>query len=133
VSELDQQISDVFGLLGLLFVFVIGYFSALLPQAEELLERRASDLQSERRSLLARLRSYRKLTLGMIGMILLVDIVLFPISLSALTAWSLHEPFPTLRAGLLLIDAFLFVMLGAGIWLLVRLTRRIDQVRALGI
>lgn len=32
--ELDKQISDVFGLLAVLLVFVTGYFSALLPQAE---------------------------------------------------------------------------------------------------
>src|SRR5207244_12325068 len=39
VMSLDSQISDAFGLLGLLFVFVLGFFAAFVPVAEELIER----------------------------------------------------------------------------------------------
>lgn len=133
MNDLDQEISDVFGLLGLLFVFVIGYFSALLPQAEDLMQRRAPDVQAERRSLWARLRAYRKLTIGMIAMIVLVLAVLLPISRRALAGWSFHGSFPTLRGGLLLIDAFLMAMMFAGLWLWKRLSRRIDDVQRLGV
>jgi uncharacterized iron-regulated membrane protein len=133
LTDVDQEIADVFGLLGLLFVFVLGYFSALLPQAEELLQRRAPDVQEDRRALWARLRGYRRLTNGMVVMIVLVLGVLFPISRRSLETFSLAEGFPTLRAGLLLIDAFLVVMLIAGIWLWLRMSKRIDQVADLGV
>lgn len=133
MNPLDQEISGVFGLLGLLFVFVIGYFSALLPQAEELVSRRASDVQDERTALVARLRSYRQLTIGLLTMVLLVMVVLLPITRRVLDTWSIRGPFPTLRAGLVLIDVFLVAMFVVGVRLLSRLSKRIKTVKGLGV
>jgi hypothetical protein len=133
MNSLDKEISEVFGLVGLLFVFVIGYFSALLPQAEELISRRASDVQDERTALAARLRSYRKLTVGLQTMVSLVTIVLLPITRRVLDAWSFRGPFQTLGAGLLLVDTFLVAMFIVGVRLLLRLSTRIKAVDALGV
>jgi hypothetical protein len=44
---LDEEISSAFSLLGLLLVFVIGYFAAFFPLAQELLERPAPDVAAD--------------------------------------------------------------------------------------
>ena len=44
---LDEEISSAFSLLGLLLVFVIGYFVAFFPLAQELLERPAPDVAAD--------------------------------------------------------------------------------------
>ena len=44
---LDEEISSAFSLLGLLLVFVIGYFVAFFPLAQELLERPTPDVAAD--------------------------------------------------------------------------------------
>jgi len=50
MSRLDDEISSAFALLGLLLVFVICYFAALFPLAQDLLERPAPEVATDRQA-----------------------------------------------------------------------------------
>jgi hypothetical protein len=130
MRTLDQQITDVFSLLGLLLVFVIGYYSALLPQADQLLATTRPDARDDRLRLAARLSSYRTLATGLIVLIALVVALLWPLTRRVISAWTFDEPFPTMRAGLLLVDLILLVMAVAAIRLVLRLWSRGRELRA---
>jgi hypothetical protein len=125
VNTLDRQISDAFGVLAVLLVFVIAYFTALLPTVEELLERPSPEVEHERSQLLGRLRAYRKLAVGFAALTLLVGIVLLPLTADVVREWSFEWPIHTARAGLTLVDVCLLGMLVAGLRLFQRLSRRI--------
>lgn len=129
MKTLDDEINGILGLIGLLLVFVVGYFSALLPQVDEWLAREAPTVKADRSGLVRRLTAFRKLTIGFLCADLLVVALLTPVSRRVLLAWSFEEPFPTLRAGLLLIDLFLVVILVSGSFLLARLWKRIGHLK----
>jgi uncharacterized BrkB/YihY/UPF0761 family membrane protein len=131
VTALDREISQAFGLLGLLLVFVLGFFSAFLPLVEELINRdvppSASD--EERRQVLVRLQTYRRLVGGLSVLTLLVLSVLWPVTRRVAAAWRWSGPFPTIRAGLLMVDLMLLLLLVLTVWLLVRLGNRIGRLK----
>jgi hypothetical protein len=129
VTDLDREVADVLGLLGLLLVFVMGYFSAVLPQADALVERPAPDVQADLRTLIGRLRGYRRLAMALVGLIGVVLALLAPLTVEVVADWIDRGGYETVRAGLVMIDLFLIVMMGAGIWLLVRLNGRIAELR----
>lgn len=54
--ELDHELSSAASVVGLVLVFVFGYFVAALPFVEELIERQAPQDESARRRLHSRLR-----------------------------------------------------------------------------
>ena len=135
--DLDKQISDVFGLLAVLLVFVIGYFSALLPQAEDLISRVRPNEEAQRLALRTRLTTFRRLAYGLESLIVLVAALLLSVSRQAITSWPpnlafpwvFSDDFPTARAGLILVDLLLAAVFVATIWLIRSLSRRIRQLR----
>jgi hypothetical protein len=129
VTTLDDEITQILGLIGLLLVFVVGYFTALLPQTDEWLGREAPAVQADRKALVRRLGAFRKLAVGFLLADVLVLALLTPVSRRIVLDWSFEGPFPTLRAGLLLIDLFLVVILVSGAILLSRLWRRIQELK----
>jgi hypothetical protein len=60
----------------------------------------------------------------------LVLALLIPLSLRVGREWIVTGDYRTIRAGLLLVDVVLLAMLAVTIWLVKRLTRRIDQLTA---
>ena len=130
MNDLDAKISDVFGLLAVLLVFVIAYFSAIFPIADQLIEQDMSNKrESEKDALVARLGSYRWLTLGFLSLTVLVGLVVAPLSQEVIAAWSWHWPMSATRTGLLLVDVCLIGMVAAGMWLVWRLSRGIRNAK----
>src|SRR5207244_10194348 len=97
--SLDKEIVDAFSLIGLLLVFVAGYFSALLPTVEQLSQERVPDDWVHRRGLKSRLKSYRKLLRILLVLIASIVVLLLPLTKRVLVQWSLNWPFPTVQAG----------------------------------
>jgi hypothetical protein len=126
---LDDEISNAFSLLGLLLVFVIGYFAALFPLTEELLERPTPDVTADRRVLIARLRTFRILMGGVLPLTTATGLVVAPLTRRVVSAISLGGRFPTIQAGLLLIGVMLLALLVVALWAWVRLGRRINALR----
>lgn len=125
--NLDRQITDVFNLIALLLVFVLGFFAAFFPQADDLIERDlpASASQADRAQLIRRLRSYRLLVGGTGALTAIVLAVLGPLTARVATDWTWH--YSTARVGLLAVDLMLLGMLGVNGWLFRRLSKRIGD------
>jgi hypothetical protein len=130
MTTLDDEISTAFGLLGLLLVFVIGYFAALFPLAQDLLERPAPEVVADRRALVSRLRTYRILVGGVLLLTVGTGVVVTPLTRRVVQAISFRGQFPTVQAGLLLIDVMLLALFAVTVWVWVRLGRRIRLLRA---
>jgi hypothetical protein len=128
---LDNQISGAFGLLALLLVFVIGYFAAFFPNVQDLLDKPIPDIGAERMALAGRLRAYRALMWLVLLLTVLTAIVLAPLTRRVLVAISFSGPFPTIKAGLLLVDVMLLALLVLVIWLIVKIGQRIRVLRRL--
>lgn len=127
-KSLDEQIVDAGGLISLLLVFVFAYFSALLPQFEDLRHRPKPAAQDDQALLMRQLSSYRALACGILAVVVLVLALLAPLSWHALNA-QLWRPFRTLRVGLLLVDVLL-ILTGVGVIAeVVLLTQRRRQLR----
>ena len=126
--NLDKELVDVFNMVGLLLVFVAGYFSALLPLMEDLIHRRAPDGLDERRALVNRLASYRRLLAGLLFLVGAILSLLFPLCRRVLLDWSFIGPFHTVRAGFLLTYLMLIVVFILSVTLRHRLSRRIAEV-----
>ncbi len=131
MTPLDDEISTAFGLLGLLLVFVIGYFAALFPLAQDLLERPAPEVAADRRALITRLRTSRVLIGGVLLLAVGTGVVVTPLTRRVMLAISFRGPFPTIQAGLLLIDVMLIALFAVTMWVWVKLGRRIRMLRAL--
>jgi hypothetical protein len=130
MRPLDDEIATAFGLLGLLLVFVIGYFAALFPLVQDLLERPAPEVAADRRALVSRLRTYRVLVGGVLLLAIATGIVVTPLTRRVVLAISFRGPFPTIQAGLLLIDLMLVALVTVTIWVWMRLGRRIRTLSA---
>ena len=129
MSQLDDEISSAFALLGLLLVFVIGYFAAIFPLAQDLLERPAPEVAADRWALVARLRTYRVLVGGVLLLTVATGVVVTPLTRRVVMGISLSGPFPTIQAGLLLIDLMLLALIAVTVWVWIRLGRRIRVLR----
>ncbi|MGW4866307.1 hypothetical protein [Streptomyces chartreusis] len=111
MSDLNDEIVDVFSLAGLLLVFVFAYFSGVWPQAEsEMAKRKVSDnfVLGERRD---QLKRYFWLMVALNVVILLIAAILAPLFFDVLSRIRTDAPFDAVRAGLILVVAFLMVML----------------------
>jgi hypothetical protein len=126
---LNDQISGAFALLGVLLVFVIGYFAAFFPLVQDLLEQPAPEVAADRRALISRLRAYRVLVGGVLLLSVLTGVVLTPLTRRVVTSISFRGPFPTIGAGLLLIDVMLLVLFAVTLWMWIRIRRRIRMLR----
>ncbi len=129
MTRLEDEISSAFALLGLLLVFVIGYFAALFPLAQDLLERPAPEVAADRQLLIARLRTYRVLVGGVLLLTVATGVVVAPLTRRTVLDISFRGPFPTIEAGLLLIDLMLLALFAVTVWLWVRLGRRVRALR----
>lgn len=110
MSSLNDDIVDVFGLVGLLLVFVFAYFSGVWQQAEsEMAKRKVGDnfALEERRDLL---RRQLWLMIGLNVVIVLIAALLAPLFIEVLGRISVDAPFDAVRAGLILVVAFLLGM-----------------------
>jgi hypothetical protein len=131
MTTLDKEISTAFELLGLLLVFVIGYFAAIFPLAQDLLERPAPEVSADRRALTSRLHTYRILVGGVLLLTVATGVVIAPLTREAVLALSIDGPFPTIKAGLLLIDVMLLALFAVTTWVWARLSRRIRDLRSM--
>jgi len=129
MKMLDDQISSAFSLLALLLVFVIGYFAAFLPLVQDVLDKDIPDVEADRRGLISRLRAYRILVGGLLILAIMTGIVLGPLTRRVIVAISFSGPFPTIEAGLLLVDVMLLATVAMTVWLWVRIWRRVRTIR----
>jgi predicted metal-binding membrane protein len=129
MTTLEDEITSAFALLGLLLVFVIGYFAALFPLVQDLLDRPAPEVAADRRALASRLRTYRVLVAGVLLLAIATGVVVTPLTRRVVLAISFRGPFPTIEAGLLLIDVMLLALFVVTAWMWVRLGRRIRVLR----
>lgn len=122
--SLDEQIVAAANLLAVLLVFVFAYFSALLPQIEELRSRQRPDVKLDRTQLSTRLRTYQLITVGLAVLVLAIFLLLVPLARQVIDAGFL-TPFDTLRAALLLVQMLLVVtvIVLASEWILLRKRR----------
>jgi hypothetical protein len=129
-AALDKDITDVFGLLAVLLVFVFAYFSTLIQLAEEVIARSRPDEQIQRDRLAARVLTLLLLDVVLALLIVAVLALLGPLSLRVFSTPPADSNFPTPRYGLWMVDAFLVLMLLAGAWLGWRLFRKRVAVKA---
>jgi hypothetical protein len=130
MSRLDRDIASAIGLLGVLLVFVLGYFAALFPVVLDLLSRSKPDVAADRKALATRLGAYVWLLAGLAALAAGAAVVLAPLSRHAIASFSLRAGFPTLRAGLLLLDLMLLTLIVAAAILAYRLRKRIGAITA---
>jgi uncharacterized membrane protein len=128
--SLDTQITDAFALLGLLLAFLFGYFAAVFPLVQALLDQPRPEAKDDRQALAGQLGTYRVLVSGILLLIVATAVVVAPLTWKVLAAVSVHRPYSTLRAGLLLIGLMLLALLGVTGWLWGRLHGRITKLRA---
>jgi hypothetical protein len=128
--RLDDEISSAFALLGVLLVFVIGYFAALFPLVQDLLEQPKPDVLADRRVLLSRLQTYRFLVGGVLLLTVATGAIVTPITRRVLQCISFGGPFPTIQAGLLLIDVMLLALFTVLVWVWIRIARRVRSLRS---
>lgn len=126
---LNNEITSAFTLLSLLLVFVIGYFAALFPVAQDLLERPTPEIAAERRALISRLQTYRILVGGVLLLTAATGVVVSPLTWRVLLSISFGGPFPTIQAGLLLVDVMLLALFAVTAWVWARLGRHIGSLR----
>jgi hypothetical protein len=122
MNSLDREISDVMNLLGLLVVFVVGYFSAVVPSADEAWGRPTPDVAFDRSTLANRLRAHRNLLVGIMVLITAVLTIVGPISIRTIRA--IFVSYSILRAGVILVDVLLLAMWVACLVVAIRLERR---------
>lgn len=127
---LDDQIASAFALLGLLLVFVLGYFAALFPVAQDVLEAPTPEVTADRQALISRLRTYRILLGGVLLLTIATAVIVTPLTRRVVLTVSFDGPFPTIQAGLLLIDVMLLALLTVTAWVWVRLGRRARRLRS---
>src|SRR5260370_17558573 len=116
-AAVDKEITDVFGLLGVLLVFVFAFFSALLAVTGPVLDGGVTGEQARRRAISRRALTYVLLLCGLDTIILLVIAMLFDLTRRAITTPWQGSDFPTVRAGLWLVDLLLVLTLAACSWL----------------
>lgn len=126
---LNDEITSAVTLLSLLLVFVIGYFAALFPVAQDLLERPTPEIAAERRALISRLRTYRILVGGVLLLTAATGVVVSPLTWRVLLSISFGGPFPTIQAGLLLVGVMLLALFAVTAWVWARLGRHIRSMR----
>jgi small-conductance mechanosensitive channel len=108
--------------MGLMVVFVIGFFSSLVPSADEAWGRPTPEVAYDRVRLANRLRAQRNLLVGLILLILAVLGVVGPISLRAIR--SILKSYSVLAAGVVLINVLLLAMGVTSLIVSVKLDRR---------
>lgn len=128
--KLDKEITDTFALLGLLLVFVLGYFAAVFPLVQGVLGEDLGEAAAEKRRLASRARTYRVLVGGILLLTVSTGCVVAPLTWRVLGAISVGRPFSTVRAGLLLVDVMLLALLAVTLWLWVGLGRKRRDVLA---
>jgi uncharacterized membrane protein len=129
MSALDTQISTAFTLLSVLLVFVIGYFAAFFPLAQDLIGQSTPDVDADKKALISKLSAYRVLVGGMLLLTVLTGIILTPLTRRVIAVISFQGPFPTIGAALLLVDVMLLALFVVTIWVLARIQRRIRVIR----
>jgi len=107
IKPLDDRISDASLLISMLLVFAFAYFSALLPQIEDLRARPRPNAEDDRHSLDRRLMAYEGIAAGLAVIVVLIVLLLVPLSIDVMKSKPWHGPFDTLRIGLLLVDLLL--------------------------
>jgi len=134
VVTLQSEIAQVFNLLAVLLVFVLAYFSALMPQALSALGEtdplHLSGLNdSGCAALVRRMRTYRWLMIGSALLVILVGVVVSPLTDDVLSQPHVFEwSIPPTFSGLLLVDICLLAMLVTATVVVFRLSRGIADV-----
>lgn len=128
MSTLNDEIVDVFSLVGLLLVFVFAYFSGIWQQVEsEMTKRKVGDnvILEERKG---QLRRYLWLMMGLDVVIVLIVALLAPLFIQVLDKVRWGAPFDAVRAGLTLVIVFL---IGLGICVVIickRINKKVNEI-----
>jgi CBS domain containing-hemolysin-like protein len=128
IADLDTDITNAFGLLAVLLVFVFAYFTTIWSRAEELIDQPVPSEGEDKRRLLVRIKTQRRLVISIGIGVLALGLLLGPLSSRVIRAWH-WKPFDTVRGGLLLVDLFLVAMLVITLWLWRRLQDRIKKLQ----
>lgn len=119
---MNKEITDAFGLLSVLLVFVIGYFAAVLPVIEALIASRPR-VDAELVTWKSRIRVYLFVVVAMTVLNFLVLAALAPITIrAAFAVLQGGHRYSLPGAGLALVDVYLAITLIGGGWLLNRLS-----------
>ena len=114
--SLTKEITDAFGLLGVLLVFVIAFFTYLLAQAETLVGLVPQNFAAVA-PLRSRLTVVRRLLTGLGVATAVVILLLVPLLARVIAnLWGHPDHFPTAQVGLVLTVTFLLILLGATAW-----------------
>ncbi|GAA2046560.1 hypothetical protein GCM10009839_58760 [Catenulispora yoronensis] len=109
IGDLDTNITDAFGILGVLLVFMAAYFAALWAQYSWLDSSAEPRTDGDFTRRIGQYRVLRGLSAGMsIGALLTVALT-YSLSYHALIGLPPWHPYSFPRAALLLIDAFLIL------------------------
>ena len=127
---LDQDIAQAFNLLAVLLVFVIAYFSYLVPTVSELVNREPAGVSdADKTPVKAAIRGGRLVVLAYLVVTAAVVVLLVPLTGRVLAVVGKAEPqFPTVEWGLLMVDAFLALLFGTGVLLILRLGSRLREI-----
>jgi uncharacterized membrane protein len=129
-DALAKEIADVFGLLGVLLVFVIAFYTYLLTQAETLISQEVPAIQQRKTDLISKLTSTQRLLSALAASTAVVLLVLVPLGLRVVGNLLSHpDHFPTSQVGFVLIGVFLVVLVVAIGWLRQRVARRLRELR----
>jgi hypothetical protein len=127
MSTLDEDISEAASMIGLLLVFVVGYFSGFAPIADELMDRAIPEEKRDHLRFAARLRSMRNTLGGLVILLVAVFALIAPLGWRVLESLT-TETFTVSRGGVLLILVLLLAMFGAAMVLIGRLKSRRCEV-----
>ncbi|MEV6735331.1 hypothetical protein [Streptomyces sp. NPDC051364] len=125
MSTIDREIVDSFQLMAVLLVFVFSYFSVVWARTGELVEKKGSDKFAEDRIRGERAR-HRYILWGFLILIICVLAILIPVSYRVFNDWDWSGPFNTVRAGLILVDAFLITAIGAICLLISKISKKLE-------
>lgn len=128
-DSLDKDIVDAAALVSILLVFVFAYFSAVLPQMEQLRSQPRPSPIDDRTALRARLFAFELIAAATSLITVGVFVVMLPLGVRALKTFSLGADLSTLRSGVVLVLALLVATAAALILEIVLLHRRRNELR----
>lgn len=130
MTVVRDEITEASGLIGLLLVFVFGYFTAVLPAALAARDTPRPEVKADIDDLVGALRRYCLVVVALLVLDVLTLAWLIPLTVETIRAITFDSGFPTIEVGLFMMVLLLASLLGTTIWLLVALLKRIAKLRS---
>lgn len=102
--KLDEQIVDAFSVVSLLIAISAAYLAGIWPIVNGLLHEPKAAVQADRDKQSSRCATYAAATVALAVINGAIGVLLVPLSICVIEDFSIHGPFHTVRAGLILAE-----------------------------